>query len=231
MKMRVIKLLGVSSVLLAASVASVAKAAAIQFATFDAINADAPLSWTNVGGTSGVLSVVNAPIQFTFTNQSGLPSTFNAVLNISSQGPSATVPAIPGFVDAQVLDQQVVLTVTNPAVPAGQPGNDLLTAVFSQAYLYGVDGSLGGAIADQSPTVAYYSDYLAFNNVGGNAFTLGLETLSAPISVGPGGFLNSFVSNLDGQFSAPSLGSIPEPSSLGLLGVAGLALVRRRTAR
>jgi len=57
--------------------------------------------------------------------------------------------------------------------------------------------------------------------------------LSAPLSVGPGGFLNSFNSNLNGQFTVDSAGFtiVPEPASAALFGIGILAIAARGLRR
>ncbi len=216
---------------------SYAKASSIQFATFDVIDADQPLSWTNNGGTSGDIVVDQADVSFSFTNQSGYPSTYDATLSIYGS-PSTFTPATPGIVDVQPIDGPVTMTITNNAVAPNQPGYNLLTAVFQNGNLFGVDGSTNGSLAAEDnldhETVTYTSDYGTFSSPGNN-FNLGLNTLSAPISMGPGGFLNSFEANVNGQFSAANFSihgiSVPEPGSLGLClaGLASMAFLWRRT--
>src|SRR5438309_2118079 len=64
----------------------------------------------------------------------------------------------------------------------------------------GPNASLSGADTT-GQIVAYTSDYLTFIQPG-NSYNLSLANINPVLSVGPGGFLNSFVANVNGQFSA-----------------------------
>ena len=71
---------------------------------------------------------------------------------------------------------------------------------------------------------AGFSNYTAFS-IGAGAFVTGVNTLQFFVQNGSFGPTGLRVDGIAGSFS-----TIPEPASLGLLGVAGLALVRRRKA-
>jgi hypothetical protein len=47
------------------------------------------------------------------------------------------------------------------------------------------------------------------------------------LSVGAGGFLNTFAADIDGQFSGRAT-AVPEPASIGVLALMALPLLKRR---
>ena len=97
----------------------------------------------------------------------GYPSTYNATLSIYGS-PSTFTPATPGIVDVQPIDGPVTMTITNNALAPNQLGYNLLTAVFQNGNLFGVDESTNGSLAAEATlddeTVTYTSDYGTFSS-------------------------------------------------------------------
>jgi hypothetical protein len=201
-----------------------AKADPFGFANFDLTNANQPFSFTNNGGTSGTISA-SAQVNFNFTQQTGL-STANHAATLTITGSTFTpAQTVIGIVD-QPISNISTLTLTDNVTH-----QNLLTMTFTGQLV----GSAGGASAEvigsdtAGAVVQYKSDFLAFNEPG-NSYTLGLNTLAPAFTIGAGGFLNSFVANITGQFTANAI-AVPEPASVVMYGtgiVGALVLVRRR---
>jgi hypothetical protein len=90
----------------------------------------------------------------------------------------------------------------------------------------GPNAQLAGADTN-GQTVTFTSDYLNFTPPG-NSYALSLAAMNPALSIGPGGFLSSFVADITGQFTGNATPSVPEPATLGLLALAPFALLRRR---
>ena len=213
-------------------VGTAARAAPIQFADFHLVNATQPLTFTNNGGVSATLQAISVPVVFNFTTQSGLPTTDHAATLTISPLPT-TLPAI---VAGTLLDQPIHPSLDLSITESGT-GKNLLTMISTGGDLVGFSGGVTGSVSGMNSSV-YSSDFGTFNSPVSESYNLGLATLSVPLSVGPGGFLNSFAANVNGQFSVDSGGftpKLPEPATaalfgMGALAVAALAASKRRRA-
>ena len=206
------------------------QAAPIEFATFNLVTANQPFTFTNNGGTSGTLRASNVPVLFDFTSLSGLPTGDHpATLNII--GTTFT----PSSFSAGNIDQRISGPATLSILENGT-GKNLLTLTFTGDVVgsnSSTTATLSGADTAGS-TVVFSSDFGTFTPPG-NSYNLNLTTLRPFLSTGPGNFLNSFVSNINGSFSAnftPAAPvAVPEPGSVALLtgiGTVGAAFLRRR---
>lgn len=207
--------------------ASSALATPIEFGNFHLLNANQPLSVTNNGGISETLQALSVPVVFNFTAQSGLSSVDrSATLTINP--PPSVLPAI---VAGSLLDQP--FHPTSLSIIENGTGKNLLTMLATNGELVGISGAQNASVSGASTSV-FSSDYATFTSPFSQSFNLGLATLSAPLTVGPGGFLNSFTSNLNGQFTVDSAGftpNVPEPASVALFGVGILAVAARGLRR
>ena len=197
-------------------IGSAAHATPIQFADFHLVNANQPLSFTNNGGASATLQAISVPVIFNFTTQSGLPTVdHTATLTINPPGTPSTVPAI---VAGSLVDQPI--RPANLSIIETGTGKNLLTMLSTGGDLVGFLGGVTASLSGMN-TSAYSSDFATFNSPISESFNLGLATLSPSLSVGPGGFLNSFIANVNGQFTVDSGGitpKLPEPASVVLFG-------------
>lgn len=209
-----------------------AQAAPIELGSFHVLNANQPLSFTNNAGTSGTLTATNVAVIFNYTVQSGLATTdHSATLTIN---PPGTLPTTtPETVSGNSLDQPI-----NPltfSIIENGTGKNLLSMSPAGSDLLGLNGTVDASLSGMH-TGVFSSDFGTFSGSASESFNFGLATISPALSTGPGGFLNSFVANLNGQFSVDSTGftPVPEPASAGLLGLALLsqmAFVRQRKRR
>jgi hypothetical protein len=202
--------------------ASSAHATPIELGNFHLINATQPLSFTNNGGISATLQALSVPVVFNFTSQSGL-STVDRSATLTINPPPSVLPAI---VAGTLLDQPIHPTTFS--IIENSTGKNLLSMLATNGELVGINGAQNASESGASTSV-FSSDYATFSAPFTQSFNLGLATLSVPLSVGPGGFLNSFTSNLNGQFTVDSAGFIPvpEPTSAALLGIGIIAIAAR----
>ncbi len=203
-----------------------AQAAMIGFANFHLLNATQPLSFTNNGGTSATLQALNVPIVFNYTSQSGLPTIDRAATLVINPAGTAntTIPATA----AGILLDQPVQPVRFSIIENGT-GKNLLSMLPTNSDLVGISGQ-GNASLSASSAGVFSSDYATFSPTLTQSYNLGLATLNVPLAVGPGGFLNSFVANVGGQFSVDSSGftpKVPEPATAMLAGLGFLAVIAK----
>jgi hypothetical protein len=200
-----------------------ARGASYNFADFIDLSGTRPFDFTN-NVTSGTILATSVPITFNFTAPTGLPTTNRpATLNISTRGGvSASDPATGGATDDQPINNPTLLTITENST-----GKTLLSMSFTGDILgkdAGPNAQLAGADSN-GQMVTFSSDDLNFTT--GNSYALSLASMTPALSIGPGGFLSSFVADITGQFSGNAT-AVPEPISIGLLALLPLALLRRR---
>jgi PEP-CTERM motif-containing protein len=211
-------------------VAVASQAAPIELGSFHLINANQQLTFTNNAGTSGSLSAISVPVIFNFTTQSGLSTAdHSATLNIN---PVVTAPTTtPAIVAGTLVDQPI-----NPlrfSIIETSTGKNLLTMTATGGDIVGNNGAVNATL-NGTHTGVYSSDFGTFSPSTAESFNFGLATINPGVTAGAGGFLNSFVANLNGQFSVDSTGFIPtpEPASIVLLAIGlatgGLCVWRRK---
>jgi len=225
---------------LAIAAQSPAQAAPAPFAQFTQAQNGTPFQFSNntTNGTLGITSVTT-PVNFNFVSGPDT-SSHAATLSLTAvtNAPATSTP----IAGSNFLDQAVngagnpnsdVLTITDNAT-----GKILLSMVFTgdiAGFQNDSTGQLSGNTA-RGNTVTFSSDFGTFA-AGANSYALGLTSINPVLSIGPGGFLNSFVSSLSGSFrsSFQPAGAVPEPASVamfgtGLFATAVLASQRKRLA-
>ncbi len=212
-----------STLLAALSLAAQGSVAPYNFANFSEPGGNLPFTWTDNGGTSGSFSALSIPIEFTFTTPTGLSTVAHAA-TLSISGVTSTTAISAGGFDIQPLNSTETLTVTDNVT-----GKNLLSMSFTGSligFANGPNGSAqGGDISGQ--VVSFTSDYLHFTTPG-DSYSIALNNVTPVLSIGPGGFLNSFASDLSGLFSGNAT-AVPEPATgLIFVGAAAAALIRRR---
>jgi MYXO-CTERM domain-containing protein len=137
---------------------------------------------------------------------------------------------VPATSNAGTIDQPRSFPLTLAITEVGT-GKNLLTMNFT-GDIKGTSGAITSTLAGSDATgntVTFSSAFLTFSQPG-DSYSVTLGSMSPALSIGPGGFLNSFVSGFSGSFTAnaSSVSTTPEPASRALLALGALALIRRR---
>ena len=199
-------------------------AAISNFAVFSDVSGTRPFLFAN-NATSGSISA-SAPVTFNFTATTGLGTADRpATLTISTTGGAST--ATPASLVGSNQDQPIT-ALTTLSLIENSTGKNLLTMTFT-GDLVGKTGAASAQISGSDSTgntVNFTSDYLTFTPPG-NSYGLSLASMNPTLAIGAGGFLSSFLADIDGQFSG-SAAAVPEPAVLGMVAVASLMALRRR---
>lgn len=114
-------------------------------------------------------------------------------------------------------------------------GKDLLLKVtFSGAFLITFNTTGAEFASESGSTITYSSDFLTFNNVVQDNWSIALSGITPPSSTAPNGLLTDFVAAGTGTFDS-SAAPIPEPNAFAvvtaLVALAAVSCARERITR
>jgi hypothetical protein len=188
--------------------------------------------FANSGGTStfGLISA-SIPVTFKYKVDNGhgginvdIAATMTLTANVTN-GPLGYFQDMSG-VSMAITANTPVRGLTN-LLSMGATGQ-LTSAPNSNIANFGGDTS-------NSQLVGFTSDFLDFSNTTDRSFNFALNSLTPRASLNGNGYLNTFTAAGLGNFASDPapLSSVPEPSALGLLGLAALPALslRRRATR
>ena len=196
--------------------------APVTFAQFNERNLSQDFVFTNTvtNATFNTVSVGSA-VTFVFGNIAGLNPVLqsqNAHLFLIS---GTTTPATSSGTDlTQSISNAgntIVITRDTPAplgIGSGTRTN-LLTVTFSPNLgtpdITGntVNGSTAFSAGSGNNIVTFTSDFLNFSNTNARAFAFSFSSVNPSLSIGPGGFLNSFTAAATGTFSSNPAPTVP----------------------
>jgi len=220
------------------------------FAQFAPVSSAADFSWIRgAPDTEGsFISIVNASdttaqavaTSFSFITPSLSALAFlpaNFVLDAAVTTPSPAVNNADGSFTQPNIHGTFSFTYTGPtqtigAITLTQNLTNLLSGVFSGAYVRGIGGSGSANLAVTLGTLSYASDIAAIAGLrpGAEEFAFNLLSAKAQFVAQGGKAMTGITANGGGNFSGQF---VPEPAAWGLMiagfGMAG-ALIRRRRA-
>jgi hypothetical protein len=237
-----------------------AQAVVTQFASFTS-NSDSSIRWQNDGdfgtkGKGGSLYTVSDPtsevagshnVSFSFLQPMMSPfvSAVNAKFTLSATTVESPATMEGGFLSQTVSAGTFSFLSTSDIIVGNRTfkaGSNLLSATFSATSISGLKNTDTGAFGSGvGSTVAYTSDFLAFDDLAELEFGLSLTQITAALQSMPTAgvysrALRTFRSTSTGSFSsdpAPMMSAIPEPHvwSLLIVGFTMIGLQTRRRSR
>lgn len=220
---RLVRILA-SSVIAVAALCSAAVAQTTTFAQFVEQLGTNDFGFVNNGGASGTFNTVpgGSPVFFFYQNIASLPAALQgpqfAHLTVST---TTTEPAsLGGGILTQPLNQTVTIQITrDTATPAGVgigSRRNLLTIVIAPAALTpgitGGDGAQSATFSASTPdnAVTFSSDFMSFASTTERNMSLSFSSVSPPLALGAGGFLQTFAAAGTG-----TVASNPVPTAFG----------------
>lgn len=183
-----------------------------------------------VGGTSAHGALVNSgPVNLSVTNSNALGLYLNMVTGATAGSGSALPgydfnPWGPSFIN--FFSTTANATPTNRGVVSDITGNIALNlapgTVISGTSLYNT-GNASGATSFPAGTTGYVGVRLF--NEGTAAVNYGYAHISVPATAGPYTILDYAYENTGAAVTIPG---VPEPTSLGLLAIGAVGLLKRR---
>lgn len=232
--------------LLALGTAQSVSAANVAFASFIPTTTGANVRYEKTGTASGAFYTIDTPtsssagstdVRFSFLDPvlSSLGVLDARWTNFAATADNSAL-SIGGLLIQNVDSgtKQFTYTGTAPLVVGTSvftTGANLLTATFTNGFIFGVNGSSAGSVTDSRPngTLTFTSDFLTFSNAGSADIALALSAISPSLNrLNPDSSIAGFRAVAAGVFSTevlPSVGpGIPEPSVWAML-IAGYLMV------
>ena len=220
-------LVGLVGLVIALAPAAPARAQA--FADFNDISTGASFAATNNGGTSLALNGTAEPVSFNYDSSNAAIYSQIATHYPTLLGTQAATVAYTALTTApattsggsvtQSFNGPMIIQFLLKTPVSGK--SDLLTATISPGVqLMGSTGAgsaalLGSSAGSPPVTISFTSDFFNAGAPITESLSVALSGLSVPLSVGPGGFVNSFTASQNGSFSA--FYAVPVPASLVML--------------
>ncbi len=195
------------------------RASPVAFASF---TDSAPSQWHYVGG---VLTASAASADFTSVTGANQALNYSGPVTYSLQAFSGSFPTLANGVLSQIMSGEITFH---------NGGTTVLDVVFTNAVLSGnANGTTASLVADSQvggQTVIFTADASAQTGPFPSPASFAISLTQIPSFSSAGTNLNNFTATASGSFGADlnSGAGAPEPSSLALMSVAGLALLRRR---
>jgi hypothetical protein len=218
---------------------SAAQANPVQFAGYTQTTSTSPVTFNNTTGdiTAGP---AGSQVSFTFTNVVGggaldpvLYSGAAATLHITVTGAGNVLDLGPAYYET--YSSATITLTSNNAIGSHAAGSNLLTVqIGNVGSILALKNTLTPNYSGSSDTgetdIKYTSDFVNFATTYKASFNIGF-ILQQALGIGPNNnhFSNNTASS-GGQFSAEPPPSVPEPTSIALvgLGLIGIPVVLRR---
>jgi hypothetical protein len=187
-----------------------AQAQTITFAQFFEQNGTQDFQFVNNISSANFQTIPGgSPILFQYQNVLGLPAELagpqQAHLYLSA---SATTPATLNGTQARQNLQSVTIQIIRdtPATIGNGTRTNLLTATVTAGFpaILGDLAENSASLLASTPTdnITFTSDFLIFSGTSQRNFGLSFSSITPALSIGPGGFLQSFISAGTGTFAA-----------------------------
>jgi hypothetical protein len=207
-----------------------ASAKADDILQFDAPNgASGSVSYDN---SSGVVTGSDIPVDVTFLSPNSYGAGSNqvaATFSFSADTSGTAESILGGLIEGVPVVSNVSFSLTADTAVSGD--TNILSGTAESGAFSG--NSTAFTLSGQNPTdndgIAYNSDFINVAALDDYSFQFNFENPNAGGGASPGvngGVLDSFTADLGpGSFAADA---VPEPASLGLLGIGALGLCARR---
>ena len=188
--------------------------------------------FTNNGGASATLStpLSGTRITFRYLGIVGLAPSLQgdqcADIFIDANGNDPAVQTVPPNGYSQPFDTVIIQILRCTPAPVGSNTRRNLLTLTVTTGSPALSGNLGGASASffaSTPTqnVTFTSDFLTFANTTERNFALSFSNITPPLSLGPGGFFDSFTAAGTGTFASSPRPVVIAPPTAASVSISG----------